>query len=97
MKSAPLPPETHARLEALELLVQARRFVDQGHPIANVAEAFDLTPEAVQAIPADGALSVEIISNFLGCSHQYVAKICNDSFERIKKFHPHLRQELAVA
>lgn len=97
MKSNPLPPETALRLDALEMLVQARRFVDMGHSIEEVSRAFDLTPEAVQAIPADGALSVDVISDFLGCSHQYVARICNDSFERIKKFHPRLREELAVA
>lgn len=95
MSSArPLPEETKLKLDALEMLVAARRFVDRGIPVEKVAEEFGISAEALRAIPPSGEMSVEFIADLLGTSHQYVAKVCTDAFERIRKIHPELRQEL---
>ena len=97
MKSRPLPEETLLKFEALEMLVAARRFVAQGHPVEKVAEAFGISVEALHELSPTGEVPVEAIADFLDVSHQYVAKVCTDAFERIRKLHPELRQELRAA
>lgn len=93
----PISPELKTRFEFLETLVVARKMVTPEQPVEAVAAALGITPEQLQAVPADGSLSVEFIAEHLGVSHQRVSMICRNAYESIKALHPRLREELRVA
>lgn len=92
-----LPELLQNQLGLLEALLLARRLVHARHcTLEEAAAELEMSPAALEAVSPDG-FTLEEIAEFLGVSHQYLSTVCLSAFEKIRRRHPELREELRAA